>query len=110
MLLLKDKKIIGEIIKKQRKTKKLTQAQLAESVELNEKQISRIEAGQNFPTYLSFVKLIEVLDLDLKEFEKTTNNELSDIQQDIIAIIKNSNDYELKIFLEIIKPLKKYLK
>lgn len=110
MLLLKDKKIIGEIIKKQRKTKKLTQAQLAESVELNEKQISRIEAGQNFPTYLSFVKLIEVLDLDLKEFEKTTNNELSDIQQDIITIIKNSNDYELKIFLEIIKPLKKYLK
>ncbi len=109
MLLQKDKKIIGEIIKRERKTKKLTQANLAELVGLNEKQISRIEAGQNFPTYLTFVKLVEVLDLDLKEFE-SAGTKLNLIQQELISIIKSSSEYELRLFLEIIKPLRKCLK
>ncbi len=109
MLLQKDKKVIGEIIKRERKTKKLTQANLAELVGLNEKQISRIEAGQNFPTYLTFVKLVEVLDLDLKEFE-SAGTKLNLIQQELISIIKSSSEYELRLFLEIIKPLRKCLK
>lgn len=50
MILENDKKIIGNKFKEYRKSKQLTQFELAEKVGLNEKQISRIEAGLNYPT------------------------------------------------------------
>ena len=53
MILETDKKIIGNKFKEYRKSKQLTQFELAEKVGLNEKQISRIEAGLNYPTYLT---------------------------------------------------------
>ena len=65
MILETDKKIIGNKFKEYRKSKQLTQFELAEKVGLNEKQISRIEAGLNYPTYLTFVKLLDVLDVNI---------------------------------------------
>ena len=81
MILETDKKIIGNKFKEYRKSKQLTQFELAEKVGLNEKQISRIEAGLNYPTYLTFVKLLDVLDVNILDFVQSaplTNNPLQD--------------------------------
>ncbi len=110
ILLDTDKKNIGQKIKFYRKLKKYTQSELAELVGLNEKQISRIEAGQNYPTYSTFVRLIQALDIDLVEFSVKNDNHSSYLEKELISLIKNSTEKELKIYLDVIKPLRKNLR
>mgnify|MGYP000034941697 CR=1 FL=1 len=105
-----DKKTLGENFRKFRKLKNLTQFQLAEKVGLNEKQISRIEAGQNYPTYATFVKLIKILEINIDDFFPETKDSSSQTYKDLISLIENSSEIELKIFYDIIKPLKQNLK
>ncbi len=104
-----DKKKIGEIIKNKRKIMGLTQFELAEKVEVHEKQISRIEAGINYPTFVTFAKLLNILKLTFDDFSSnsnlTQNQKISKINQ----IINQSNDFELNIYCETIKTLKKNL-
>ena len=110
MLLESDKVVIGRKFKEYRKSKRLTQFELAEKVGLNEKQISRIEAGLNYPTYLTFIKLLEVLEINISDFIEQaplTNNPLQD---EVINLIKTANDAELKTYLDVLKALKKNFK
>ena len=110
MILETDKKIIGNRFKEYRKSKQLTQFELAEKVGLNEKQISRIEAGINYPTYLTFVKLLDVLDINILDFIQAaplTNNPLQD---EILHLTKNVDALELKTYIDVLKSLKKNLK
>ena len=105
-----DKIKLGKIIKQHRKMQNLTQSELAEFVNLNEKQISRIEAGLNYPAFNTFISLVEILKIDINDF---LNNEISPLtknQEELISIIKNANEFELKTYLDILKPLKKNLK
>lgn len=88
----------------------LTQSDLAEKVNLNEKQISRIEAGLNYPAFITFVNLIEILKLDINDLLHDKHSPLTKNQEEIINIIKNSNEFETKLYLDILKPLKKNLK
>ena len=110
MILETDKKIIGNKFKKYRKSKQLTQFELAEKIGLNEKQISRIEAGINYPTYLTFVKLLDVLDVNILDFIQAaplTNNLLQD---EILHLTKNADTLELKTYIDVLKSLKRNLK
>ena len=105
-----DKKVLGEKLRTFRKIKKLTQFQLAEKAGLNEKQISRIEAGQNYPTYTTFAKLIEILDIEISEFINSENKKINKTKEELISTIKEANELELRFYYDIIKPLKKNLK
>ena len=110
MILETDKKIIGNKFKEYRKSKQLTQFELAEKVGLNEKQISRIEAGLNYPTYLTFVKLLDVLDVNILDFVQSaplTNNPLQDA---IMHLTKNADNIEFKTYIDVLKSLKRNLK
>lgn len=109
-LLETDKKVLGKKLRDYRKIKKYTQFQLAEKVGLNEKQISRIEAGINYPTYTTFAKLIDVLGINILEFFDAKDIEINKTEQELISIIKESGELELKIYSDIIKPLRKNLK
>ncbi|MDE6664762.1 MAG: helix-turn-helix transcriptional regulator, partial [Ruminococcus sp.] len=85
-----------------RKCKQLTQFQLAEAVGLNEKQISRIEAGQNYPTYMTFVKLIEVLEINIEEFTKKNKEKHNETKAELLGIINKANEFEVRIYHDII--------
>ena len=110
MLLESDKITIGKKFKEYRKRKKLTQFELAEMIGLNEKQIYRIEAGLNYPTYLTFIKLVEVLDINVNDLIIKTPIVRNPLQDEIIHIIKTSNDVELKTYIDVLKSLRKNLK
>ncbi len=107
---MEEKLLIGQKIREKRKRKHMTQFMLAEKVGLHEKQISRIESGLNFPNLISFLKIISVLDLKLSDF--TYQNEIKEnyLKDDIAYILKNANDTELKIYLDVLKSLKKNFK
>lgn len=106
MRLETDKKILGQIIRKYRKMKNYTQFQLAELVGLNEKQISRIEAGQNYPTYITFAKLIEALEIKLEDI---TSQDKENPKQNIENILKNSSELEYSMYFDILKSVKSNL-
>jgi len=110
MLFETDKIVIGKKFKAYRKSKQLTQFELAEKVGLNEKQISRIEAGLNYPTYLTFIKLVEVLDINIADFSVTGPVSVNPMMDEISHIIKMANEVELKTYLEVLKTLRKNLK
>ena len=109
MLLEENKLNIGKKIREQRKRKHHTQFMLAEKVGLHEKQISRIESGLNYPTLISFIKILNILGMDLNDFSKKEAIKNNPLRDDILNIIKNANDKELKIFFDILNPLKKNL-
>ena len=60
------KNSLGQKIKEIRKSKKLTQAQLAELADANEKHISKIETSVYFPTYQTLAKIFKALDLNIE--------------------------------------------
>ena len=72
---LKDK--FGKRVKEIRKGKGITQEQLAESVNIEPPNISKIECGMHFPQPDKIEKIAKVLDVDIKdlfEFEHYTVN------------------------------------
>ena len=65
--MLEAKLRFGKRVKELRRERKLTQAQLAERVELSINYISQIETGEASPTFETIVKLASGLDVELKE-------------------------------------------
>ena len=102
----KNKLFIGQKIREQRKRLKLTQFELAEKVGLHEKQISRIEAGLNHPTLDNFIKIIEVLELEMNDFDFKRNTIINPTRDDLMFIINNTDEKELKIYLKVINSLR----
>lgn len=106
-----DKKDIGRQLKHFRKIAGLTQEALAERVNIHEKQISRIESGLHFPTFDNFIKILEVLNIEMKDFKSDkTLMTISKTKDKLIQIINSSDEKELKLYLSIIQNIQKYLK
>lgn len=106
-----DKKDIGKQLKHFRKIAGLTQEALAERVNIHEKQISRIESGLHFPTFDNFIKILEVLNIEMKDFKSDkTLMTISKTKDKLIQIINSSDEKELKLYLSIIQNIQKYLK
>lgn len=70
------KKQIGLKIKKLRLSRNLKQSQLAEIVGVEDKTISRIEVGGNYPSMDLLVRISDALNYDLAEFV-TFDNKIS---------------------------------
>lgn len=101
---------IGEQIKKYRMLRGMTQNDLAERVGLTEKQISKIETGIHYPMFENFVKIMEVLGVEMKDFDNESKVDNNHIRSSILKIIYKADDYELKNYLAIIKQLEKMFK
>ncbi len=65
-----DMKEIGEIIKFYRRQRGLTQLQLSVMIDVDEKQLGKIERGVHYPSLPTFLKLIKILEIDINEFYK----------------------------------------
>ncbi|MBQ2644956.1 helix-turn-helix transcriptional regulator [bacterium] len=59
------KQSFGKRLKELRKNKKMTQFELAEAVEIDEKHLSHIETGRSFPKAALIEKFAETLGVDL---------------------------------------------
>ena len=102
-----DNLTIGTEIKNARKNKKLTREQLAELIDIDAKQIYRIETGQTSPKLENFLKIAKVLELQIDYF-KEYNIPQNAHTKDFLEILKNSSDEELTLYLSIIKSIKNY--
>ncbi len=98
---------IGENIKKNRVIRGITQHELAEMIGLTEKQISKIETGVHYPKFENFVKILEALNLTMKDFELGSENTQSQTLKSVLKIVYTSSEEELKCFLSFFKNVEK---
>jgi len=81
----------------------LTQEQLAELVDVEQKHVSRLELGKSFPTIERLEKIAEALDVQLRDFFEYVH--LSDFDsrtKSIEEMLKCLNDEDQKIAYKIL--------
>lgn len=104
---------IGKFIAKLRKEKKLTQEELAEKLNVNNRTISRWENGNYMPDIASLKSLSEILEVSLSELlngERLDQEEISKKAEETVEntlilsdnLIKKNKQKMLKIFFTII--------
>lgn len=92
------KSLFGRKIKEYRKKKNLTQAQLAELVNVDDKHISCIESGKNFPSADLIERLATSLDVEPKDlFEFYYLQDVEDLKSDINIMLEKLNKEELTL-------------
>ena len=102
------KEELGKKVKRMRITRGLTQEQLAESVNVSQRTLSRIEIGENFVTAETLDKIIKALNTTTEELFTTT---LLKEEQELINEIQNSiriiskNPTKLDILYNVTKNL-----
>lgn len=90
--------LFGKKIREYRKLKNLTQAQLAELVCVDDKHISCIESGKNFPSPDLIERLSNALNVEPKDlFEFYYLQDETDLKEDIIAMLNKLNPQELSL-------------
>lgn len=94
--------LLGEQIRNIRKACGLTQEQLAELLEIDQKQVSCIERGINTPSMDRLQKIAEVLDVsvrDLFDFGKTEN--IGFVAKGVDAALQELDEDKRKIAYQI---------
>lgn len=102
---------IGGRITEFRKERGLTQAQLAERVDVATETISRLERGSSIPSVKTLCAISSALDVDLRDFfevnlRRRGSKTASDIELGkVIALLKPKRAEEIKIGYEVLKSL-----
>lgn len=104
--------IIGKKIRKFRQKLGMTQHDLAEKVGVTEKQISKIETGIHYPKFENFVKILDSLNISLKEFsaDMEQDKELSPQQKSLLKLFNKLSDVEIDYVLSVAKQLERLKK
>ena len=84
-----DYKILGERLKKSRKQKGYTQAQLAEILDISEEYLSRMEKGNTKLSLARLIQICEILQVSICEI--------------ITGVGKQTKEYLYKDFIEILE-------
>ena len=105
-MIFDDKYFIGRKIKSFRKKRGLTQAELAEKIDLSEKHISKIEASIHVPSLSAFFKIAEALEIGMEEFGFELKTDGNPDREELIKCIFDSTDEEIKLILSVVKCLK----
>lgn len=110
MMKFDDKKFLAEQIKLHRKKAGLTQALLAEKIDLSVQHISRIESGCYIPSLKTFFMLASVLNIDLRIFGFNINSTENDVKNKLIEYIVNASKTELIFYENVISAVNNSIK
>ena len=92
------KSLFGRKIKELRKNKSLTQAQLAEMVNVDNKHISCIESGKNFPSADLIERLAHSLEVEPKDlFEFYYLQEAADLKAELFSMLEKLSEENLAL-------------
>lgn len=101
-------KLFGRRIKELRKTKGLTQEQLAEILGLYQKQIGNIETGSYFTTMPNLEKLANALGVEIKDlFDFEHQKTGKELTEEIFEMVNNASESEIKVIYRILHSVLK---
>ena len=92
---------VGAIIASRRKARGLTQAELAEQMDIEKETISRIETGVISPTLSRLAQLAECLDCDMGELLSAESPELLDQATLLANKMKNLSDSQRDLLVQL---------
>ena len=96
--------LFGRKIRELRKKQNYTQAQLAEKVGVDNKHISCIESGKNFPSPDLISRLANAFLVEPKDlFEFYHLKENTNLKKDIIEMISSLSNYELELTYKYVR-------
>ena len=99
---------IGQAIAKYRQASGLTQAQLAEILDMSNDAVSRMERGKTTPTVLRLVELSEIFHCEVADLLTDSSNRTMD-QARTLERLLNQLDYEERSdFLVLVERLIKW--
>ena len=105
------KELLGARIREIRKARGLTQEQLAEKVDIEQKHVSRIEVGKNYPTIDRLEKMAVALDVPLASFFEFLHlGNVSDRAKNIEELMKELDVPSQRIAYKMIKAIINSLK
>ncbi len=100
------KKLIGMRLKELRKSKHLSQEQLAEKADINSKYLSRMERGTENPTLDMLMKLADALEVEMWEmFDFGHVKSHKDIEVALQTFIKTADEPTLRLASKIIRAV-----
>ena len=106
-----DFKVIGARIQKCRTEKKMTQADLAEKIDTNQKHLSRIEGGYHRSTLDAIVAIARALDVSVDYLIADYNDSSNpSTLQFILDDIRDFTPQQLELLQDNIKAIKKLSK
>ena len=93
----------GQIVKRKRKERKMTQEELAEQLELSSGMTGQIERGDTYPSFEKLVKIVRILNIDPTEamYGYTNASESAELE----TIIQQMTSGQRKLLLKIAKVL-----
>lgn len=100
------KKFLGLKLKQLRKKKNLTQFQLGELINIDQRQVAYIEGGNCFPSLTTLKKYTDVFECEIKElFNFESFNIIPDVKNKLITKISESDNEKLSKIYSIIEIL-----
>ncbi len=89
---------LGQKIKTMRLNRNLTQAELAEKIDVSQRTLSGIEIGENFVTADTLDKIVVALDTNFEELFATNHyKEVPILKKELEQIIVKLSDNRLKL-------------
>ena len=108
-----DLKYIGKQIRRARNARNMTQAQLAEKVNLAQNYVGMIERGAGKPALPTLIDIAEVLGVNFDYLmgrcaNRECNSDCQEYEKQIISIVKTLNKQQMLFLLDIIELMQKY--
>jgi len=94
--------IVGALIANRRKAKGLTQAQLAEQMEIEKETVSRIETGTISPTLARLAQLAKLLDCEIGDLVQENSPEAADQAMALLTRMENLTESQRIIVLRLL--------
>lgn len=106
-----DYQVIAQRIKTARKAAQMTQADLAEEIDISTNAVAKLEANIMTASLQTLINIANILDIDINYLLKDidcSNNIDSNIDLYLNSLISNLNINEKKFIIQIINGLKIY--
>ena len=100
------KKQIGLRLKELRKSKRLSQEELAEKVQTSANYLSRIERGTKNPTLDMLIKIVDSIGVGLPElFDFKREMTPKELKETLYKFVNELNDEKLKTAVKVLREL-----
>lgn len=100
-----NRKLFGQRIRTLRKFRNYTQEKLSEYIDIDVRQVARIEAGESLPSLETLLKIVEVLQVtpnDLLNYTNSDDTAVNQLKSDINDILSLAKEEQLKLIKKLI--------
>ena len=100
------KTLLGKRIKELRKKRNLTQEELAEKMDIDQRNLSKIECGNNFITAETLSKILDALKVEPQQLFNFDHHKEDNILKSELLKEINNNNIDIKLLYQLYQAIK----